>query len=93
MPAFILMLIATPSFALLYSIDEILDPVLSLKAIGHQWYWHYEYINKIFGCKVQKDEMRLIEDGLRLLDTDKRIVLPVGISIRLLVTAVDVLHS
>ena len=42
-PSFILMIIAVPSFALLYSMDEIVDPSLTLKVIGHQWYWTYEY--------------------------------------------------
>lgn len=88
------MLIATPSFALLYSIDEVVDPVITLKAVGHQWYWHYENTNKCTGNKIYKEEMRLAGDRyLRLLDTDKRILLPVSTSIRLLVTSVDVLHS
>ena len=42
-PAIILMIIAVPSFALLYSMDEILDPAVTLKVVGHQWYWSYEY--------------------------------------------------
>ena len=42
-PAIILILIAVPSFALLYSLDEILDPQITLKIVGHQWYWSYEY--------------------------------------------------
>lgn len=92
-PAFILMLIATPSFALLYSIDEVVDPVITLKAIGHQWYWHYEYTNKSFGNKIYSQEMRLVENGLRLLDTDRRVVLPTRVSTRLVVTSEDVLHS
>ena len=44
-PAFILILIAIPSFSLLYSIDEIIEPFMTIKAIGHQWYWSYEYLN------------------------------------------------
>ena len=43
LPAFILLFIAVPSFALLYAMDEIIDPVLTVKVIGHQWYWSYEY--------------------------------------------------
>ena len=42
-PAFLLMGIAVPSFALLYSADELIEPALTLKVIGHQWYWSYEY--------------------------------------------------
>jgi cytochrome c oxidase subunit 2 len=43
LPAFILLLIAIPSFTLLYSLDELIDPVVTLKIVGHQWYWSYEY--------------------------------------------------
>jgi len=43
LPAFVLLFIAIPSFALLYAMDEIIDPVLTVKVIGHQWYWSYEY--------------------------------------------------
>ena len=42
-PALVLLLVAIPSFTLLYSMDEILDPMLTLKVIGHQWFWSYEY--------------------------------------------------
>ena len=42
-PALILMCVAVPSFALLYSVDEIIDPEMTIKAVGHQWYWSYEY--------------------------------------------------
>jgi cytochrome c oxidase subunit 2 len=42
-PALLLMVIAVPSFALLYSMDEVIDPAMTLKVIGHQWYWSYEY--------------------------------------------------
>lgn len=42
-PAVLLLLIAVPSFALLYSLDEVIDPVVTLKVVGHQWYWSYEY--------------------------------------------------
>ena len=42
-PAFVLMIIAVPSFALLYSMDEIIDPAITIKVVGHQWYWSYEY--------------------------------------------------
>ena len=49
-PTVILILIAVPSFVLLYSMDEIYDPKLTIKAIGHQWYWTYEYRNLVFGA-------------------------------------------
>jgi len=43
LPAVILMIIAVPSFGLLYSLDELIDPTITLKIVGHQWYWSYEY--------------------------------------------------
>lgn len=94
-PAVILMLIATPSFALLYSMDEIVAPVITLKAIGHQWYWHYENTNKFVSNQIYKEEMRIMQSKRepRLLSTDRRIQLPIRTSIRLVVTSADVLHS
>lgn len=98
-PSFILVIIALPSFALLYSIDEVIDPAVTIKCVGHQWYWSYEYsdFENKFGTinfdsyMIPEDELELGE--LRLLEVDNRIVLPVNIHIRVLVTAADVLHS
>jgi len=95
-PSFILLFIAVPSFALLYSIDEIVDPALTIKAIGHQWYWTYEYSdynqNIIFDSYlIPEDELELGQ--LRLLEVDNRVVVPTHTHIRVLVTAADVLHS
>ena len=99
-PAVILLLIAVPSFALLYSLDELIDPVLTLKIIGHQWYWSYEYSDYVSlegGDTLAFDSYMIASDDLlkgsfRLLEVDNRIVLPVNSHIRLLVTAADVLH-
>lgn len=96
-PAVILMFIAIPSFALLYSMDELLDPAFTFKAIGHQWYWSYEYSNH-YGVHFQFDSYMLDENilpigGLRLLEVDNRILLPEQNYIRFLVTSADVLHS
>ena len=96
-PAIILMFIAVPSFTLLYSMDELLDPAFTFKAIGHQWYWTYEYSNH-YGVHFQFDSYMLQEDalpmgGLRLLEVDNRILLPEQNYLRFLVTAADVLHS
>lgn len=99
-PSLILMIIAVPSFALLYSIDEVLDPAITFKVIGHQWYWTYEYgdfCNKsgdsiIFDSYMINDE-DLIKGQIRLLDVDNRVVLPIKTHIRALVTSMDVLHS
>ena len=98
-PSLILIVVALPSFALLYSIDEIIDPALTIKCIGHQWYWSYEYsdFESKFGAinfdsyMIAEDELELGE--LRLLEVDNRIVLPINTHVRILVTAADVLHS
>lgn len=99
-PAFILITIALPSFRLLYLMDEILDPTLTIKTIGRQWYWEYEY-----GDYIQSDSSilnfesymiptdDLISGQLRLLEVDNRLILPSQTSIRVIVTAADVLHS
>ena len=107
-PAIILLFLATPSFSLLYSMDEIADPTVTLKIIGHQWYWSYEYsdYNYIFcgtpeegatvnyDCYMAETESLPLDVGyFRLLETSKRILLPVKTHIRLLVSAADVLHS
>jgi cytochrome c oxidase subunit 2 len=98
-PAFILMVIAVPSFALLYSADELIEPALTLKVVGHQWYWSYEfadYANED-GETVNFDSYMIPEEDLatgdfRLLEVDQRVVLPVSTHIRVIVTAADVLH-
>ena len=99
-PSFVLVLIAIPSFALLYSIDEVVDPAITLKAIGHQWYWSYEYTdyNQSDEAAIAFDSYMIPEDeleagGLRLLEVDNRVVLPINTHIRVVVTAADVLHS
>jgi len=103
-PAIILVLIAIPSFTLLYSIDEIINPEVTLKVIGHQWYWSYEYSDytHLVGGKASDSiafdsymtpTSELINGSLRLLEVDNRVVLPTNTHIRLLVTAADVIHS
>jgi len=101
-PAIVLMIIAVPSFALLYSMDEMLDPGVTLKVIGHQWYWSYEYsdYNHITedNAGINFDSYMIADDDLtkgclRLLEVDNRVVLPINTHIRILVTAADVLHS
>jgi cytochrome c oxidase subunit 2 len=84
---------------LLYSIDEVINPALTIKCVGHQWYWSYEYSD--FETKlgsINFDSYMIPEDDLeigelRLLEVDNRIVLPINTHIRVLITAVDVLHS
>lgn len=98
-PALILMIIAVPSFALLYAMDEIIDPAITLKIVGHQWYWTYEYSDYCADGSepIAFDSYMLPEDDLdpgnfRLLEVDNRVVLPVDTHVRLIITAADVLH-
>nr|AQP26927.1 cytochrome c oxidase subunit 2 [Dihoplotermes sp. A TB-2017] len=94
-PAIILVFIAIPSLRLLYLMDEIHNPVMTLKAVGHQWYWSYEYSDftklEFDSYMVQQEDS--LANTFRLLDTDNRIVLPMNSPVRLIVTAADVLHS
>jgi cytochrome c oxidase subunit 2 len=95
-PTIILVLISIPSFALLYSMDELIEPGLTIKAIGHQWYWSYEYSDYENGDLVfdsyMLQENDLAEGQFRLLEVDRRVWLPVETHVRVLVTATDVLH-
>lgn len=94
-PAIILILIALPSLRILYLIDEINDPHITIKALGHQWYWSYEYTdyqNLEFDSYIIQTE-DLTPGQFRLLETDHHIVVPIQSPIRVLVTAEDVLHA
>nr|UYA97826.1 cytochrome c oxidase subunit II [Megacopta lobata] len=95
LPAITLVFIALPSLRLLYMIDEINNPILTLKVIGHQWYWKYEYsdFNNIEFDSYMKPMNNMSEGEFRLLDVDNRTILPMNSQIRVLVTAADVLHS
>ncbi len=95
LPAFFLLFLALPSLRLLYLIDEVRSPTLTLKAIGHQWYWRYEYSDF---AHLEFDSYILPTDELatgqfRLLEVDHRAVVPMKTEIRVLVTAADVIHS
>lgn len=98
-PSLILVVVALPSFALLYSIDEVIDPSVTVKCVGHQWYWSYEYSDfEVQSGTLNFDSYMIAQDelnigDLRLLEVDNRVVLPVNTHIRVLVTACDVLHS
>ncbi len=94
-PVLILVVIAIPSFKLLYFMDRTPNPEMTLKAIGHQWYWSYEYPdngNFTFDAYMIADQ-DLQEGQPRLLAVDNRVVLPVDTDVRLLTTATDVIHS
>ncbi len=96
-PALILFIIAIPSFQLLYLIDEIIDPSITVRAIGLQWYWSYEYadysnIDPISFDSYLIPEEDLEEGQIRLLTVDNNLVLPTHTHIRVLTTANDVFH-
>nr|YP_003204941.1 cytochrome c oxidase subunit II [Ditaxis biseriata]ACO92605.1 cytochrome c oxidase subunit II [Ditaxis biseriata] len=95
LPAITLIFIALPSLRLLYLLDEIDNPSITLKTIGHQWYWSYEYsdfLNVEFDSyMIPTNELNL--NNFRLLDVDNRTILPMNTQIRVLVSAADVLHS
>lgn len=102
LPTIILLLIAFPSFILLYSMDEQYDPALTLKVIGRQWYWSYEYTNiepffdsedtdVIFDAYLDQDFEET--SAFRLLKVDNDVFLPIHTYIRVLVTSSDVIHS
>uniref|UniRef100_Q2QH09 Cytochrome c oxidase subunit 2 n=2 Tax=Oleria agarista agarista TaxID=331348 RepID=Q2QH09_9NEOP len=96
LPAFTLIFIALPSLRLLYLLDEINNPLITLKSIGHQWYWSYEYsdfLNIEFDSYMIQSNNNNNMNNFRLLDVDNRIILPMNNQIRILVTATDVIHS
>nr|QOL00766.1 cytochrome c oxidase subunit II [Xya japonica] len=94
-PAVILIFIALPSLQILYLLDEALNPNISIKSIGHQWYWSYEYsdFKSIEFDSYMKPSNDLNLNEFRLLDVDNRLVLPLNSQIRMLTAAADVLHS
>ena len=93
-PCFILIVIAVPSFKILYKQDQIPKADLTIKAIGYQWYWGYEYPdeNVIFESYMI-EEKDLKADQPRLLAVDNEVVVPVGKVVKVLITANDVLHA
>nr|AYU71309.1 cytochrome c oxidase subunit 2 [Agrilinae sp. 1 ACP-2013] len=95
LPALTLIFIALPSLQLLYLIDEIKNPLISIKSIGHQWYWSYEYsdFKNLEFDSYMIPSQELSNHHFRLLDVDNRTILPYNSQIRMLVTAADVIHS
>lgn len=99
-PALVLVAIAFPSFKLLYVMDEVISPSLTVKVVGHQWYWSYELCDFVDagGEPIEYDSYMVpesdLEDGqLRLLEVDNRVVLPVDTHVRFVVTGADVIHD
>nr|ANO46088.1 cytochrome oxidase subunit II [Leptothorax kutteri] len=95
MPMFILIFIAMPSLQILYLTDELHNNKLTIKTIGHQWYWSYEYsdfMNMEFDS-FMIPENQLTTNEFRLLDVDNRCILPFKFPIRMLTTSMDVIHA
>jgi len=93
-PIFLLLFIALPSLRLLYLIEENFKPEISVKIIGHQWYWSYEYSNfEInFDSFISLNE-QITPKSFRLLEVDNRIVIPFNSLTRFLVSSADVIHA
>ena len=99
-PALVLICIAFPSFRLLYLLDEVISPTITIKVTGHQWYWSFEYSDYVTesGESIEFDSYMIPESDLelgqfRLLDVDNKVVIPVDTHIRLIVTGADVIHD
>nr|ALO76961.1 cytochrome c oxidase subunit 2 [Scraptia sp. SCR03] len=95
LPAITLIFIALPSLRLIYLLDETKNPLISIKTIGHQWYWSYEYSDF---KNIEFDSYMIPENlmkpfNFRLLDVDNRVTIPFKSQIRMLVTSSDVIHS
>nr|BAH70424.1 cytochrome oxidase subunit 2 [Plica plica] len=95
LPAIILVLIALPSLRILYLMDEINNPHLTIKTLGHQWYWSYEYTDyeDLSFDSYMTPTQDLSSGMFRLLEVDNRVVIPMESPIRMLISAEDVLHS
>lgn len=92
-PVFILLIIALPSLQALYLLDDPSSPNLTLKAIGHQWYWSYEYSDF---PNIEYDSYMSTSKTPgtnRLLETDNSVILPTNAQIRIITTATDVIHA
>jgi len=105
LPSVVLVIIAIPSFQLLYSMEVMFDSFIVVKVTGHQWYWTYQtstLIESMDGVvnvsSTKVDSYMITEDALaigqkRLLTTDHTLVLPFGVDIKIIVTSSDVIHS
>nr|QJA16383.1 cytochrome c oxidase subunit 2 [Ips acuminatus] len=95
LPALILIIIALPSLRILYILDELYSPTITVKTIGHQWYWSYEYSDykkiEFDSYMIPQNEMKNF--NFRLLDVDNRMIIPFNSQIRILTTSADVIHS
>lgn len=102
LPAVLLLFMAVPSFCLLYSLDELTKSTMTLKIVGHQWFWSYEYLETSCNEESVAFDSYIIDIAnnpnnrlgmFRILETDNRVVLPIKTHVKLLITSGDVLHS
>nr|QAY82069.1 cytochrome c oxidase subunit II [Hyphasis sp. REN-2018] len=95
LPAITLIFIAIPSLRLVYILDEMNNPTITIKTIGHQWYWSYEYsdFNEIQFDSYMIPTSEMKPYNIRLMDVDNRMIIPFKSNIRMLVTSTDVIHS
>src|SRR5271155_2021356 len=94
-PVLILVMIAIPSFKLMYYMDRVPNPDMTIKVTGHQWYWSYEYPDQkglAFDSNIIQ-QAALKPGQKRLLDVDNPLVVPVDANIQVLITSTDVIHS
>jgi len=94
-PIFVLLVLTLPSISLLYMIEGIYTPLLTVKATRHQWYWNYETrdYNEFEYDSYIVPESKLVKGDLRILEVDNSLCLPYGTDIKILTTANDVIHS
>nr|YP_009051005.1 cytochrome c oxidase subunit II [Allantus luctifer]AIG61933.1 cytochrome c oxidase subunit II [Allantus luctifer] len=94
-PTLMLIFIAIPSIHLLYLTDEMNSPILTIKAMGHQWYWSYEYTDfkniEFESYMINKNDINL--NSFRLMDVDNNMIVPMKTQMRILVSSTDVIHS
>nr|UVV36464.1 cytochrome c oxidase subunit 2 [Tettigometridae sp.] len=93
LPAMLLIFIALPSLKILYIMEEIISPAITIKILGHQWYWTYEYSDK---KKIEFESYMMIQNdkmNFRLMDVDNRMIMPFMTQTRLIITSLDVIHS
>nr|YP_636922.1 cytochrome c oxidase subunit II [Diretmoides veriginae]BAC23440.1 cytochrome c oxidase subunit II [Diretmoides veriginae] len=94
-PAILLIMVALPSLRILYIMDEINNPHLTVKAVGHQWFWSYEYSDhesiEFESYMIPTND--LSEGQYRLLEADNRMVVPTKAQVRMLITSDDVIHA
>nr|APX39762.1 cytochrome c oxidase subunit 2 [Lachnaia tristigma] len=95
LPAVTLVFIAVPSLKLIYMLDEVSNPAITLKTMGHQWYWSYEYSDfknvEFDSYMVPVNDMKSF--NFRLLDVDNRAPVPFNTQVRIVISSADVIHS